>query len=33
LDLVRVGTDVRTLLPELIRARTLSSGFSDLSEA
>jgi hypothetical protein len=30
MDLVRVGSEVRTLLPELIRAR--KSGFSDLSE-
>ncbi|MEJ6023020.1 LOG family protein [Ramlibacter sp. PS4R-6] len=32
MDLVRVGTDVPTLLPELIQASDLSSGFSDLSE-
>ena len=32
MDLVRVGTDVATLLPELIQASDLSSGFSDLSE-
>jgi uncharacterized protein (TIGR00730 family) len=32
MDLVRVGTHVQTLLPDLIQARTLSSGFSDLSE-
>jgi len=31
MDLVRVGTEIRTLLPELIQARDLSSGFSDLS--
>lgn len=33
MDLVRVGTEVRTLMPQLVRARTLSSGFSDLSQA
>lgn len=32
MDLVRVGTEVGALLPALIQASDLSSGFSDLSE-
>jgi len=32
MDLVRVGNDVQSLLPALIQAADLSSGFSDLSE-
>jgi uncharacterized protein (TIGR00730 family) len=32
MDLVRVGTNVQSLLPALIQASDLSSGFSDLSE-
>lgn len=32
MDLVRVGTDARTLLAQLVQARGLSSGWSDLSE-
>jgi uncharacterized protein (TIGR00730 family) len=32
MDLVRIGTEVPTLLPALIQASDLSSGFSDLSE-
>jgi hypothetical protein len=32
MDLVRVGDDVETLLPALVQAADLSSGFSDLSE-
>jgi hypothetical protein len=32
MDLVKVGTEVQPLLPELIQARSLSTGFSDLSE-
>jgi len=32
MDLVRVGHDVETLLPALVQAADLSSGFSDLSE-
>jgi len=32
MDLVRIGTTVETLLPELVDARTHSTGWSDLSE-
>jgi hypothetical protein len=32
MDLVRVGSDAPTLLEELVQARSLSSGWSDLSE-
>jgi uncharacterized protein (TIGR00730 family) len=32
MDLVRIGTSVRSLLPDLIDARTQSTGWSDLSD-